>query len=369
MSTLKFTTIADGWVTQRQPDTPTAVAAGSRCALTREGEIVCSFLVQSKLGINDFKPMLARSADGGVTWGEPVLLWPQLQDRYSLFGVVSAAPNGDLFYYGSRYVIDQPGESFWSEATQGLKPNDLVWARSTDSGRTWPAPTVIPMPVPGAAETAMALCVTRGGHWACCYSPYNTFDPAVQVDRRQVVALVSRDQGRTWRHTSMLRFPEGTAAEAWLVELSDGRLLGTSWHMREDGQGDHPNAYALSSDGGLTWTPTRSTGIQGQSTALAALPDGRALFIYNQRQHGEPGVWLAVVRPVETDFGVQANEIVWRAETRTQRGTSGEHTEWQDFSFGEPAVTVLRDGTLLVTLWCVQPNGQGIRFVKLRMDQ
>jgi hypothetical protein len=104
----------------------------------------------------------------------------------------------------------------------------------------------------------------------------------------------------------------------------------------------------------------------GQSTALAALPDGRALFIYNQRRHGEPGVWMAVVRPTEDDFGVESNEIIWRAQTRTQSGTSGEHSEWTDFSFGEPSVALLPDNTLLVVLWCVQPAGQGIRYVRLR---
>lgn len=324
-------------------------------------------MVQSKLGINDFKPILARSMDGGNTWSEPAMLWPQLEKTYSIFGAISRAPGGDLFLYGTRNRIGKPGESFWSDATQGLKQNELFWAKSTDSGKTWSEPTVIPMPIPGAAETAMPMCITREGRWACCYAPYNTFDPKVKVDRRQVVALSSGDQGQTWQHASMLRFEEGTAAEAWLIELSDGRLLGASWHMREDGKGDHPNKYALSPDGGRTWSPTRSTGINGQSVGLCALPEGRALFIYNQRKHGEPGVYLARVKPTESDFGIEANEIIWRAETRTQKGSSGEHTEWQDFSFGEPSVTVLPDQTLLVTLWCVQPSGQGIRYVKLRM--
>ena len=364
---MKFETIAEGWISKRQPNTPTAVAAGVRCAVTREGDIVSTYMVQSKLGVNDFQPVLARSRDGGVTWKEQGLLWPRLADRQSIFGAVSRDSQGDLYFYGARYVIDQPGESFWSEANQGLKENELFWARSADSGKTWTDPAIIPMPIPSAAESAMALCVTRRGRWACCYSPYNTFDPKVKVDRRQVVALTSADKGQTWKHTSMLRFKDGTAAEAWLIELADGQLLGTSWHMKEDGSGDYPNAYALSHDAGLTWTPTGSTGIMGQSTGLAALPDGRALFIYNQRKHGEPGVWLAVARPTETDFGVEANEVVWRAETRTQSGTSGEHTEWKDFSFGEPSATPLPDGTLLVALWCVQPSGQGIRYAKLKM--
>jgi hypothetical protein len=204
------------------------------------------------------------------------------------------------------------------------------------------------------------------------------FDRNLVVDRNQVVIVFSDDQGTTWKHASMLRFddPHSGGAEAWVIGLSDGRLLGTCWHIHfgEPGcvsapsSGDRPNAYALSHDGGVTWKPMRSTGIQGQSTALTSLPDQRALFIYNQRKHGEVGVWLARVRPTDNDFGIEANEIIWKAETRTQTGTSGEHTQWEDFSFGEPSITPLPDGTLLVTLWCIQPAGRGIRFVKLRMQ-
>lgn len=160
---MRFETIARGFVSRRDPDGPQPVAAGSRCALARQGDVVCTFMVQSKLGINDFVPVLARSADGGITWSEPRPIWPHLASRYSLAVSVSRAPSGDLFLYGIRTPIDTPGEVFWSEATQGLKQNDLVWARSTDGGITWSEPTGIPMPLPGSAEAPGPLCVTRSG--------------------------------------------------------------------------------------------------------------------------------------------------------------------------------------------------------------
>jgi hypothetical protein len=169
----------------------------------------------------------------------------------------------------------------------------------------------------------------------------------------------------------MLRFAEkgSGGGEAWVVELADGRLLGTCWHVAYEKGLEYPNPYTVSLDRGHTWTPVRSTGILGQSTGLAALPDGRALLVYNQRKHGEPGVWLAVSRPTESDFGLESNCIVWHSEQVTQHGSSAEHIEWEDFAFGEPSVTVLPDGSILVTLWCVQPSGQGIRYVKLRLEE
>jgi hypothetical protein len=93
--------------------------------------------------------------------------------------------------------------------------------------------------------------------------------------------------------------------------------------------------------------------------------DGQAMFLYNQRKHGEPGVWLAVVRPTDGDFGIEHNEIIWRAATRTQSNTSGDPQQWSDFSFGEPSIAQLEDGTCLVALWCIQPTGTGIQYVRL----
>lgn len=345
------------------------MTAGPRVVALPNGEVVCSCVRTRQTTTNDFVPALSRSTDGSRTWRDEGPMWPALSERWSIFASISRDAAGRMYAFGSRTPIDTPGEPFWSDATQGLKQNELIWATSDDAGRTWSAPTPIPMPIPGSAEAPGALCVTRTGRWLGPYSPYNTFDPAVQVDRGQVVVVFrDRDQNR-WQSRSMIRFtePNSSAAEAWVIELADGRLLATTWHLDQAAGSDHTNKYALSHDGGDTWTPTRSTGIFGQSTALTALPDGRALFVYNQRKHGEPGVWLAVARPTDDDFGVEANEIAWRADRPTQHGTSGDHADWGDFSFGEPSAAVLPDGRLLVVLWCLQPSSSGVAYVRLRM--
>lgn len=354
-----FETIAEGFVAHAP------VSCGPRCVVTRGGELLCSFMVQSKLGINDFVPMLARSSDGGLTWSQPVPVFPRgLTDRHSIFCSIGEG----MFLHGIRTPIDSPGESFWSDATQGLKQNELIWSHSSDDGGTWSPPRAIPMDGPGAAEAPCPLLVTRTGRWIATYSPYNTFDPAAVVERERVVIACSDDQGASWSHRDALRFPEKDTggAEAWTVELSDGRLLTAAWHVDHTGTREFPNAYALSSDGGETWSAAVSTGIMGQSIALKALPGGRVLMVYNQRKHGEVGVWIVLARPTPESFGIEHNAPVWRAAVTTQHDTSGQHAGWTDFAFGEPSVTALPDGTLLLVLWCIQPGGSGIRFVKLR---
>ncbi len=67
---MKLITIGEGFVSRREPGSPTSVAVGPRCAVTDEGDLLCTFMTQSKLGVNDFVPMQSVSRDNGVTWEE-----------------------------------------------------------------------------------------------------------------------------------------------------------------------------------------------------------------------------------------------------------------------------------------------------------
>jgi hypothetical protein len=366
---LALAVVDEGFVSRRQPGTETAVAAGPRAVVTARGDLLCSFMVQPALGVNAFEPMLARSVDGGKTWQQPQPVWPQVRGRESIFCSLSKAPDGALVLFGTATGIDRPGESFWSEETQGLKANRLVWARSSDDGVSWSEPAEIPMPRPEAAEAAGPMCVTRNGRWLGCYSPYPTFDRDRPVARDRVVLVASDDRGASWSSGTMLAFTEADsgAAEAWVVELADGRLLGEAWHMDVATGRDHPDAYAISHDSGHTWTATRSTGIEGQAGSPAVLPDGRVAFAYNQRVRRPAGVRIAIAEPADEDFGVLFDQPAWIAETPLQAGSAPDHEAWRDFAFGEPALVALPDGGLLLVFWCVQPSGQGIRYVRLRI--
>lgn len=364
---MKYSIVSEGFIHQQPPTDAHPIAITVRAAVTRSGEVVSSFMTQSKLSSNDFVPHLAVSSDAGATWRYHGVIWPHLCDKYSMNVSISRAANGDLFLFGSRTPRNKPGESFWSQATLGILQNELIWARSTDDGRTWTEPQAFNVPLPGAAEVPTPMCITRNGRWVAPYSPHNTFDPNLKVDLQHVVVNLSDDQGKTWRHRSAIRVTEDEAyvAEAWTTELSDGRLLTTAWHLNRRPGDDYPNAFAISSDQGETWSPTRATPILGQSAGLAALPDGKVLMAYNQRRHGTPGVWLAIAKPTQDDFGLITNEIAWHAAKPTQNNSSGKSTSWTDFAFGEPSVTVMPDKTALVAFWCIQPDGAGVRFVKL----
>jgi hypothetical protein len=368
-----FEILSEGNVVQSPVGTPTSVVtAGPRCVVGRDGGVICTYMAQSGLGINDFVPMIARSDQRVRSWSAPRPLWPELAKTYSIFCNLSRGPAaGELFCFGSRTVIDAPGESFWNEQTHGLKQNDLVWSRSRDDGQTWSSPPrAFPLPYPGTAEVPGALLATRNGRWIGVYSPYNSFDPALRVERQRVVAVYSDDQGQTWQSSIAITFdePESGGAEAWVTELTDGRLLAATWQVDLSGKSiKYPNRYAISRDGGTTWGPTRSTGIIANTVALTPLDENRAIFTTVRRGADDAGIWLSLVQPTDDDFGVLADQRVWSSSRTTQSGSQAAHDNWTDFTYGEPCVTVLPDGTLFMVFWYLDQQSAGIRYLHLRM--
>ena len=340
--------------------TAECATSGPRTAVLPDGNLICTFMVNSTGGANDFVPMVSYSKDG-VNWSESRPVWPELEGKKSFFASVRPTRDGRVSIAGQIFDIDYPGEAFWSDEIGGMKENQVAFSLS-DDGYTFPLPTCVDLPYYASAEQAGGMLVDEDGTLTMIYSPYPTIEQNGEADTCCMVKLTSRDGGKTFDGQKFAVVPAPSLyAESWITRLSDGKLFVSTWQTASEDS----NQYLYSKDNGETFKGPFAQPFRGQSTGISPWKDGSVLIAYNQRKQSPVGVWLAMEYPDDDGVNMVENEVVWQAQTTTKNGGDGDFTNWTDFSFGEPHVTVLPDDTLLVTLWYQQDDKKGIRFVHL----
>jgi hypothetical protein len=353
-----FRKIAEGDVFATTKDCATS---GPRTAVLADGTIACTFMINSCGGANDFVPMITYSKDGGMTWDEAKPVWPELEGKKSFFASLRKGNDGRYSIAGQIFNIDEPGESFWSDEVGGMKENQVAFSVS-DDGYNFPLPTCVDLPFYGSAEQAGGMLIDENGDLTMIYSPYLTIELRGEVDLCCMVKMTSKDNGATFEGKKFAQVPPpSTYAESWITRLTNGNLFVSTWQTASE----NSNQWLLSTDDGATFKGPFAQPFRGQSTGISPWNDGSVLIAYNQRKQEPIGVWLAMEKPDENGVNMVENEPVWQAETATKGQTSGDFSQWTDFSFGEPHVTVLPDDTLLVTLWYKQGDVNGIRYVHL----
>lgn len=332
--------------------------AGSRTAILPDGKLICVFNAESKTGVNDWIPMAAYS-DDGITWSEAKPVWPQLIGKKSVYVNVRPTMDGRVSLCGIGFEIDAPGEVWWSDELAAMKENKIVWSVSAD-GYDFPEPAWTELPYYGSAENPGGMLIDADGTMHVVYAPYPTIEHRAETDTCCVVYMRSTDGGKTFVSKKIGQVaPPSEYAETWIVRLSDGKLMVGTWQTAST---DAPDQYLLSDDDGETFSGPFALPFRGQSMALTPWKDG-VLIVYNQRKEKPAGVWMAAAKPDADGLHMFANQPVWEASTTTRSASSGDFGQWTDFSFGEPQVTVLPDGKLLVCLWYEQDGKKGVRYV------
>ena len=338
------------------------MTSGPRVAVLADGSLICTFMLNSESGANDFVPMAAYSKDG-ETWSEAREIYPALTGSRSTFISVRNTHDGRIALGGKQWDVAFTGEHFWSDEAGGMKENRLVYAIS-DDGLSFPELSAVELPYYASAENPGGVCVGPDGAIRFVYAPYPTIEKKAEADTRYLVKLTSKDGGGTFAASKIGEIDAPCLyAETWLEHLSDGRLFVSSWQTaREDS-----TVYLISDGSGAVAGPFAQP-FRGQSTGICAGTDGDVFIAYNQRKADPVGVWLAWEKPEVGDPGVIANEPVWIADSATRGATSGDFTDWTDFSFGEPHVRLLPDGTLMVVLWYGSGDKIGVRYVRLERE-
>lgn len=183
----------------------------------------------------------------------------------------------------------------------------------------------------------------------------------------EVVAFVSYDRGQSWpEYMNIMSEPERKVFfwESKIIEFPDSQLLAVAWAYDDIASNDRPNQYALSADGGKSWTKPASTGLQGQTLTPFLLKNGQILCIY--RRMDKSDLW-ANLSHLKEDKWVNDGEMpLWGAEGVGLTATTENMAHnFNVLRFGAPCITRLLDGTIFVAFWCVEDCVSNIRWFRV----
>lgn len=231
-----------------------------------------------------------RSEDGGRTWGPEIAIGPGIHGG----GVIVDENSGDVLV--STHPEHPP--------RNGQAAPRTVY-RSSDDGKTWQQAEATFHKdargfVPSLHMMEHGTTLRRGMHAGRLIRPARVYRTSPE---RYATTVYSDDGGRNWRAGQP--FAESGTGEAAVVELSDGRLLGTARksYFAADEPLRHERVFAYSDDGGETWR---------DAFHARAIPDGPRYRGKDQRganYNGHFGMFNGLVRlPVaERDILIYSN--------------------------------------------------------------
>lgn len=297
---VRETTLFDGYAGWKHGGAIYRLACAPDIVQAPNGDLLVTWLTGAdKEPATDNGLAMARSTDGGATWGEPVLLVPADND------------NGA----GAPYTVGDHMVALL--AKWPCEHRYTVWnyyrSESTDNGHAWsePAPFSLTDGREGfSVSLSRPIFSTRQGGWvfpACTFErrarPFvaSAFDLAHAADEAEAARMPPCPDGEAapgkfsthrhgvaavWADPEMQRFrllggvanrPLGLL-EPTMVELADGTLV---MLMRAEWGGFLWRSD--SADGGLTWSPAVQTDIPNPTTKpyMMRLPDGRIALFHN----------------------------------------------------------------------------------------
>jgi len=335
------------------------------------GEMLASVVLAEAFEAANARTNLCRSVDNGETWQLKGLVYPGTTDRLtSDASRLTATPEGEVLAYMVRADrSEHPDEGLTNPETLGFVPTELMLLRSSDFGRTWTDPTPITPPLEGPSfELCSPITILRDGRWVIPTLTWPAWDGHCP-DGVKLVALVSQDRGRSWpEYWDVMQASAGRVYfwESKIVEFPDGRLLAVAWTYDDVASKDRPNHFAISTDGGKTWSPPASTGLMGQTMTPLLLDDNRILCVY--RRMDRPGLW-ANLSHLEGDRWINdSDEPMWGTQASGLTATSENMAHnFNVLRFGAPCLTRLDDGTIFVAFWCYEDCVSVIRWFKINV--
>ena len=352
-----------------QPHVRSVHAYFPSVAALPDGRLLAVFALAEAFEATNMHTFCARSEDAGETWAVLGPLDTAQPGRLtSDAGRITLLPSGEVAALLQRADrSEHPEEGLANPETMGFVPTEFLVLRSSDGGSTWSRPAPIEPPLVGPSfELCSPITVLEDGRWVLPTSTWPAWD-GYGPNGTRMVAFVSEDGGRTWpTYWNVMEHPRDQVVywESKIVQFPDGRLLAVAWGYDKEAGQDVPNPYALSPDGGKTWTSPRSTGLRGQTLAAICVGADSVLCVY--RRMDRPGLWACLSRIDGTGWVNEEHAALWGAGVGGLTGVSDNMVaNFNVLRFGAPCITRLADGSLFVAFWCYEDCVSNIRWVRL----
>lgn len=302
------------------------------------------------------KVQMVRSADGGESWTTPTNICNTLLDDRD--AGLACAKNGTMVmsWFTSivyrRWALRDPEQLtpgspryYWWKHDEKIPDVEEArylgsfTRRSTDGGHTWEDPVRV------LCSSPHGPVPLSDGRWLFMGSSGNR-DLALGGVPGRIIAVESRDDGRTWREIGEVPFPKTISVlkhccEPHVVETSDGRLV-VQIRCEHLSAGIRGSLQSESADGGRTWTEAREVGINGFPPHLIRLSGGRLLSVYGRRWD-DMGQFACLSDDQGRTWDA-ANEIKLVGH-------------WND-DLGYPSSTELPDGSILTLYYQADQKGE-----------
>ena len=290
--------------------------AGPRLAILADGALGVAWVEEEAVEGRRFPASsvrLARSDDGGATWGAAVRAspdpgFPTGQTFHSLavapdgtilvawldgtarerFDRASATPPAHAGHATAPARADPTGEDHTAHAADAAPGTDLVVARSTDGGRTFEPPVTVARGTCQCCRTALAVAPDG--------TVYAVWRHIFDGDQRDMAVARSADGGATFSPLTRVH------RDGWALDgcphagpaaavASDGALH-VAWPTGADGTSGL--WHAVSRDGGASFAaPTPlARGPLGQVRAASGA-DGRVWLAWEEAAHARIGLVAA----------------------------------------------------------------------------
>ncbi len=336
------------------------------------GDMLASIVIGEAFEAINSNIYITRSKDKGETWDTPALLVKSNQEKFiSLYGRIASIHDESIIVN----ILKMYRESFLEEGltnpkNMGFVPTDLMLINSKNLGYDWSNLKLVkPSLIGPAFEMCSPLIPLKDGRllWpTSTWRGWNGYSP----NGMKMIALISYDNGKTWpEHTDIINsYKKGIIFwEGKVIELIDGSLLAVAWAFDEKNNINLPNQFAISHNGGKTWSSPTSTNILGETMSVLSLTNGKILAVY--RRMDKPGLWLSLVSLRHNKWINEKSIPLWGNIMHNLTNRTDSMVEnFNKLRFGAPCINLINDTTVYIAFWCYEDMVSNIRWFKLNIE-